>query len=164
MRLWAGRAPAVSWAPEWVPFEILVWADNIFLVSSSMVEIARRKREIAEVFGRKGLRFNRSSLEILPRNAAEMDATRISLCEGTEFVWVQILVVVFLCMKDACGKQSCRGPNESIEEQDTLGKRKCQREDTQKHRTNKTHLSRTQPFIYVLFFGDASQLFSVSGL
>ena len=28
--LWAVRGPAVSWAPEWKPFEILIWADNIF--------------------------------------------------------------------------------------------------------------------------------------
>ena len=51
--LWAGRAPAVSWVPEWKPFEILVWADSIFLISSSTVEIARTTQEIAEVFGRK---------------------------------------------------------------------------------------------------------------
>ena len=100
--LWVGRAPAVSWAPEWVPFEILVWADNIFLVSSSTVEIARRTQEIAEVFGRKGLRFNQSSLEILPSKAAEMDATRISLNEGMEVAWVQILVVLG-CFLDGSG-------------------------------------------------------------
>ena len=32
--LWANRGPAVSWAPEWKAFEMLIWADNIFLVSS----------------------------------------------------------------------------------------------------------------------------------
>ena len=65
-RLWAGRAPAVSWAPEWVPFEILVWADNIFLVSSSIIDKVKRTQEIADVFWKRGLRFNESSLEILP--------------------------------------------------------------------------------------------------
>ena len=32
LQLWAGRAPAVSWAQEWMPFEILVWAKNIIFV------------------------------------------------------------------------------------------------------------------------------------
>ena len=31
LQIWADRPPAVSWAPEWKHFEILVWADNIFL-------------------------------------------------------------------------------------------------------------------------------------
>ena len=66
LQLWAGRAPAVSWAPEWVPFEILVWADNIFLVSSSFADIMKRTQEIAYVIGKRDLRFNQSSLEILP--------------------------------------------------------------------------------------------------
>ena len=55
--LWAGRAPAVCWAPEWKPFEILVWADNIFLVSSSIADIRKRTQEIAHVFGKKGSAF-----------------------------------------------------------------------------------------------------------
>ena len=29
--LWANKGPAVSWAPEWKAFEMLIWADNIFL-------------------------------------------------------------------------------------------------------------------------------------
>ena len=94
LQLWAGRAPAVSWAPEWVPFEILVWADNIFLVSSSIIDIVKRTQEIADVFGKRGLRFNQSSLEILPSKKAEKEATRIPFNEGMEFSWVQILVVL----------------------------------------------------------------------
>ena len=66
--LWAAQAPAVSWAPEWKPFEILVWADNIFLVTSSTVEIARRTQEVAEFFGRKDLHFNQKQ----PGNSAEV--------------------------------------------------------------------------------------------
>ena len=78
LQLWAGRAPAVSWAPEWMPFENLVWADNIFLVSSSITDIVKRTQEIAYVFGQKGLRFNqKSSLEILPSKTADREATRI---------------------------------------------------------------------------------------
>ena len=81
LQLWAGRAPAVSWALEWMPFEILVWAD-----SSSITDIMKRTQEIAYVFGERGLRFNQSSLEILPINkTAEREATRISLNEGMEF-------------------------------------------------------------------------------
>ena len=90
LQLWAGRAPAVSWAPEWVPFEILVWADNIFLVSSSIIDIVKRTQEIADVFGKRGLRFNESSLEILPSKKAETEATRIPFNEGMGFSWVQI--------------------------------------------------------------------------
>ena len=63
----AGRAPAVSWAPEWLPFEIMVWADNTFLVSSSIADVRKRTQEIAHVFGKRDLRFNQSSLEILPK-------------------------------------------------------------------------------------------------
>ena len=51
--LWAGRASAVSWAPEWKPFEILVWADNIFLVSSSIIDIVQRTQDIAHAFGKR---------------------------------------------------------------------------------------------------------------
>ena len=45
-----------------MPFEILVWADNIFLVSSSITDIVKRTQEIAYVFGKRGLRFNQSVL------------------------------------------------------------------------------------------------------
>ena len=102
LQLWAGRAPAVSWAPEWMPFEILVWADNIFLVSSSTTDILKRTQEIAYVFGKRGLRFNKSSLEIFPSKMAEREATRIPLNEGTEFSWVRILVVLG-CYLDGSG-------------------------------------------------------------
>ena len=102
LQLWAGRAPAVSWAPEWMPFEILVWADNIFLVSSSITDIMKRTQEIAYVFRKRGLRFNQSSLEILPSKKAEREATRIPLNEGIEFSWVRILVVLG-CYLDGSG-------------------------------------------------------------
>ena len=55
LMLWAGRGPAVSWAPEWKPFEILVWADNIFLVSSSIIDIVQRTQDIEHVFGKRDL-------------------------------------------------------------------------------------------------------------
>ena len=87
-------APAVTWAPDWVPFEILVWAENIFLVSSSIIDFVKRTKEIAEVFGKRGLRFNRCSLEIVPSKTAVKDATRIPLNKGMELSWVQILVVL----------------------------------------------------------------------
>ena len=77
LQLFAAWPPAVSWAPEWVPFEILVWADNIFLVSSSTIDIVKRTQEIAEVSGKRGLRFNQSSLKVLPSEKAEKEATRI---------------------------------------------------------------------------------------
>ena len=98
LQMWAGRALAVSWAPEWVPFEILVWADNIFLVSSSITDIVKRMQGIAYVFGKRGLHFNQSSLEILPSKTAEKEATRIPLNEGMELSWVQILVVLGCCL------------------------------------------------------------------
>ena len=100
--LWAGRAPAVCWAPECKPFEILVWADNIFLVSSSIADIRKRTQDIAHVFGKKDLRFNQSSLEILPRKTTESEATRVLLNEGMEFSWVRILVVLS-CYLDGIG-------------------------------------------------------------
>ena len=101
-QLWAGRAPAVSWAPEWVPFEILVWADNIFQVSSSIADIVNRTQEIAYVFGKRDLRFIQSSLEILPSKTAEREATRILLNEEMELSWVRILVVLG-CYLDGSG-------------------------------------------------------------
>ena len=100
--LWAGRAPAVSRAPEWMPFEILVWADNIFLVSSSIADVRKRTQEIAHVFGKRDLRFNQRSLEILPSQTAEREATRVLLNEGMEFSWVRILVVLG-CYLDGSG-------------------------------------------------------------
>ena len=83
--LWAGRGPAVSWAPEWKPFEILVWADNIFLVSSSIIDIVQRTQDIEHVFGKRDLCFNQKSLENLPSKTAEKEVTRVWLNERTEF-------------------------------------------------------------------------------
>ena len=51
--LWANRGPAVSWAPEWKAFEMLIWADNIFLVSSSIIDIVQRTQDIEHVFPRR---------------------------------------------------------------------------------------------------------------
>ena len=62
LQLRAGRAPAASWAPEWMPFEILVWADNIFLVSSSITDNVKRTREIAYVFGERRPAFQPEQL------------------------------------------------------------------------------------------------------
>ena len=63
-----GIAAAVGWTgsggvlgSEWVSFEILVWSDNIFMVSSSIADIRKKTQEIAHVFGKKDLRFNQSS-------------------------------------------------------------------------------------------------------
>ena len=53
LQLWSARSPAVCWAPEWKPFEILMWADNIFLVTSSIMEAERRVQDIAHAFGKK---------------------------------------------------------------------------------------------------------------
>ena len=49
---------------------------------------------MAYVSGKRGVRFNHSSLEILPSKMAEREATRIPLNEGMEFSWVRILVVL----------------------------------------------------------------------
>ena len=100
--LWAGRGPAVSWAPEWKPFEILVWADNIFLVSSSIIDIVQRTQDIANVFGKRDLRFNQKSLEILSSKTAEKEVTRVWLNERMEFSWVPVLVVLG-CYLDGSG-------------------------------------------------------------
>ena len=48
-----------------------MWADNIFLVTSSASEAKRRTQEVANVFKKKKLFFIQSSLEILPSRAAE---------------------------------------------------------------------------------------------
>ena len=100
--LWAGRAPAVSWAPEWKPFEILVWADNIFLVSSSIIDIVQRTQDIEHVFGKRNLCFDQKSLEILPSKTAEKEATRVWLNAKMEFSWVPVLVVLG-CHLDGSG-------------------------------------------------------------
>ena len=102
LRLWAGRAPAVSWAQNGCRLKFLAWADNIFLVSSSIIDIVQRTQEIAEVFGKRGLRFNQSSLEILPSKTAEREVTRVLLNEEMEFSWVRILVVLG-CYLDGSG-------------------------------------------------------------
>ena len=82
LQLWNDRSPAVSWAAEWKPFELLVWADNIFLVASSVAEAGKRTQEIANIFGKKKLLFNPGSLEILPSVAAGADKTPVLLSEG----------------------------------------------------------------------------------
>ena len=92
--LWANKEPAVSWAPEWKPFEILVWADNIFLVSSSIIDIVQKTQDIEHVFGKKDLCFNQKSLEILPSKSAEENVARVWLNEKMEFSWVSELVVL----------------------------------------------------------------------
>ena len=100
--LWAGPASAVSWAPEWKPFEIWCGPDNIFMVSSSITDIVQRTQDIAHVVGKRDLRFNQSSLEILPSKAAETEATRVWLNEKMEFSWVRVLVVLG-CYLDGSG-------------------------------------------------------------
>ena len=100
--LWALRGPAVSWAPEWKPFEILIWADNIFLVSSSVIDIVQRTQDIEHVFGKKQLCFNQKSLEIFPSKNAEKETTGVWLNEGMEFSWVSELVVLG-CHLDGSG-------------------------------------------------------------
>ena len=99
---WSDRPPAVSWAPEWKPFEILVWADNIFLVTSSIAQAKKRTQDIAHVFGKKKLLFNSESLEILPSIAAAGKKTPVLLNEEMEFNWVQVLVALG-CHIDSTG-------------------------------------------------------------
>ena len=100
--LWANKEPSVSWAPEWKPFEILVWADNIFLVSSSIIDIVQKTQDIEHVFGKKDLCFNQKSLEILPSKSAEENLARVWLNEKMEFSWVSELVVLG-CHLDGSG-------------------------------------------------------------
>ena len=102
VRLWANRNPAVEWALEWKEFEILVWADNIFLVTSSASEAKRRTQEMASVIEKKKLVFNHSSLEILPTGAAEKDKIPIVLEDKKEFSWVHTLLVL-ACFIDSTG-------------------------------------------------------------
>ena len=102
LRLWSGRGLAVSWAPEWNDFSILLWADNIFLTTDSAAEAARRSCEVASVFKSRKLFFNDSSLEILPSRDAEKDSTSIVL-EGREmFRWVDTSQVLG-CFLDGTG-------------------------------------------------------------
>ena len=74
---WCGYGPsrnlAVERALEWTGLEILVWADNIFLVTSSASEAKRRTQEVASLFKKKKVFFNQSSLEIQPSGRAEKD-------------------------------------------------------------------------------------------
>ena len=89
--LWSGRGQAVSWAPEWNDFSILVWADNIFLTTDSAAEAARRSCEVASVFKSQRLFFNESSLEILPSRAAEKDSCPFALEGGESLSWAETL-------------------------------------------------------------------------
>ena len=102
LQIWSDRPPAVSWAPEWKPSEILVWADNIFLVTSSIAEAEKITQDIAHVFGKKKLLFNSERLEILPSIAAAVDKTPVLLNEEVEFSWVQVLVALG-CYIDSTG-------------------------------------------------------------
>ena len=99
--LWSGRGSAVSWAPEWNDFSILLWAD-IFLTTDSAAETARRSCEVADVFKSRKLLFNESSLEILPSRAAEKDSTPSVLEGGEMFRWVHSLQVLG-CFLDGTG-------------------------------------------------------------
>ena len=102
VNMWAGRDPAVVWAPEWKELEILTWADSIFLVTSSVAEAARRTREVAEVFMKKKLYFNQSSLDILPSRTAECDRTPVGLSDGKVVSWARTLQVLG-CFLDGMG-------------------------------------------------------------
>ena len=102
LQLWSRRCPAVSWAPEWNDFSILVWADNIFLTTDSAAEAARRSCEVASVFKSQRLYFNESSLEILPSKAAEKDSFPFGLKDGESFTWVETLQVLG-CFLDSTG-------------------------------------------------------------
>ena len=92
----------MCWAPEWKPFEIFVWADIIFLVTSSIIEAERRAQDIAHVFLKKNFLFNSDSLENLPSIAAAEDKTPISLNEEMTFKWVHVLVALG-CHIDSTG-------------------------------------------------------------
>ena len=80
-----------------------MWADNIFLVTSSTIEAERRAQDISHVFGdKKKLLSNPDSLEILPSIASADDKTPISLNEEMTFGWVQVLVALG-CHIDSTG-------------------------------------------------------------
>ena len=76
--------------------------DNIFLVSSSVIDIVQRTQDIEHVFGKKQLCFNQKSLEIFPSKNAEKETTGVWLNEGMEFSWVSELVVLG-CHLDGSG-------------------------------------------------------------
>ena len=97
VRLWANSNPAVEWALEWKEF---LWADNIFLVTSSASEPKRRTQEVANVFKKKKLFFNQSSLEILPIRAVERTRSPLVLEDKKECSWVHTLLVLG-CFKSA---------------------------------------------------------------
>ena len=101
--LWSRRGPAVSWAPEWNDFSILVWDDNIFLTTDSAAEAARRSCEVASVSKSQRLFFNESSLEILPSRAAEKDSIPIVLEGGESFSWVETLQLLGCFLWDGTG-------------------------------------------------------------
>ena len=77
-------------------------ADNIFLVSISIIDIVQRTQDIEHVFGKKDLCFNQKSLEILPSKVAEKEVARVWLNERMEFSWVSVLVVLG-CHLDGSG-------------------------------------------------------------
>ena len=95
-KLWAKRNPAV----EWEDFEILVWTDNIFLVTSSASEAKRRTQEVANALKKK-LFFNQSSLEILPSGPAEKDKIPSYWTRKRKFVGCKLLVLG--CFLDSTG-------------------------------------------------------------
>ena len=80
----------------------MIWADNIFLVCSSLVEVVRRTREVEDVILKKKMYFNQSSLEILPNRYAEGDKEPIVLSDGRMFSWVAVLQVLS-CFLDGVG-------------------------------------------------------------
>ena len=91
----------MGWAPECKDFYILVWTDNIFLVTSSAAEAKRRTQEVANAFRKKKLFFSQRSLEILPSGAAEQDKIPI-VFNDKKSCWVQMLLV-HTCFFDSTG-------------------------------------------------------------
>ena len=80
-----------------------MWADNIFLVSSSIIDIVQRTQDTLNMsLGREISVSTKKSLEILPSKTAEKEATRVWLNEKMEFSWVPVLVV-FGCHLDGSG-------------------------------------------------------------
>ena len=122
--LWANKEPAVSWAPEWKPFEILVWADNIYLVSSSIIDIVQKTQDIEHVFGKKDLCFNQKSLEILPSKSAEENVARVWLNEKMEFSWVSELVVLG-CHLDGSGSTETQVQGRLEQGRKMFGRTRC---------------------------------------
>ena len=69
----ANRNLAVGCAPEWKAFEILVFFDNIFLVTSSASEAKRRTQEVASISRNKNsssTRIARKSCRVVRRRSA----------------------------------------------------------------------------------------------